>query len=412
MKNLKGVISARFAFFILSSVSLFFFFFAYDSPSPMYTGLEEIFGSGYSRYHSLLYSAYALPNLLLPLLFNLSGKPEQHTLLYTYSLIVLGQTVTTIGVGMKTFEWILAGRFIIGLGGESFTIVQSKVLASIFHTHEHGRIFGINLAIGRLGSILVYILFGSVIEQWGTFKCSLFSTVFIWIGGLLIFYIYKTWDLEWDTSTELSDDDEVHHLLPFFILMGILLACSVSIFSSNNSVILQVRLGINSSRATKMLALQELVTLASAITISIITDKYGHRLTSICLGCIFLICGHSLIFFSISVYYIPAVLLGIAAGLQACNWPCFPLLLSPNKLGIGLSLLSCFINMAYTICPPVISKLTDNQFKTSEYCTILFAGFAGLISIYIILTNTAMGYGLNGTKHYKTNKTRRLNNTA
>ncbi|KAI5136725.1 hypothetical protein NEAUS04_1620 [Nematocida ausubeli] len=404
MKIPRKVLSKRIQFFVLSSLALFFFFFAYDSPSPMFTGLEATFGPGYARYHSLLYSAYALPNLLLPLLFNLSAESDHNKLFYTYGLIVLGQTITSIGACLQIFECILAGRFIIGLGGESFTIIQNKMLSSLFYSHEHGRIFGLSLAIGRLGSILAYLLLGTLIEK-GLIYCSLLTTCLIWLGGALIMCICRKEYISTSQEPEIIEEQNTHHLLPFFIGMGVLLACSISIFSSNNSAILQRRLNLTSKQASRALALQEVVALGCTVVISIITDKYGHRLSCICLGSIFLIFGHSMIFYSISISYLPSFLLGLASGMQTCNWPCYPLLLSPDKLGIGLSLLSCSINLAYSVCPPIISRITDSAFKASEYYSILFATTSAAISGYIILANTWRGYGLNGTSHYKVVKT-------
>ncbi|KAI5191835.1 hypothetical protein NEMIN01_1690 [Nematocida minor] len=400
MKIHTAGISSRLWFFILSSSSLFFFFFAYDSPSPMYSGLEKIFGESYASYHNLLYSVYALPNLLLPLLFNLSAGSESIKMLYTYSLIVLGQTIMCIGVATKIFECMLAGRFIIGLGGESFSIAQNKMLASLFASHEHGRVFGLSVAIGRLGSILAYLLLGSLIDE-GPLFCTIIATVFVWIGGVFVFITYNEWKTHWEESIESVKGEDVHHLLPYFITMTVLLACAISPFSSNNSAILQRRLQIDFKQASRALALQEFMALIFTVIISIATDKYGHRLSCICLGSILFTLGHLMIRYSTVFYYVPSILLGISSGLQACSWPCYPLLLSASKLGIGLSLLSCFINMAYSIWPPIISKLTDPNFKISEHFTILFAGLASAISVYIVFTNSQRGYGLNGKKHYQ-----------
>jgi MFS family permease len=145
----------------------------------MYSGLQKIFGPNYSLYHNLLFSVYALPNLLLPLLFSLSGGSESSKLFFTYSLILIGQAVTSLGIFMEVFECVIAGRFIIGLGGESFSIALNKILASLFSPSEHGRVFGLSVAIGRLGSILAQLLLGYFIHR-GALFCSLLV-----IGALL-----------------------------------------------------------------------------------------------------------------------------------------------------------------------------------------------------------------------------------
>ncbi|KAH9386552.1 uncharacterized protein NEMAJ01_1448 [Nematocida major] len=400
MKIQSGNISSRLWFFILSSSALFFFFFAYDSPSPMYSGLREIFGDRYEEYHNLLYAAYAVPNLLLPLLFNLSDNSEPAKMVYTYALIVAGQSIFCLGVGMGVFELMLAGRFIVGLGGESFSIAQNKMLASLFSPHEHGKVFGLCLSIGRLGSILAYLLLGTLIEQ-GAFVCALISTALVWLGGLFILITYRKWEVKWQECCEPLEEEEVHHLLPFFIAMTVLLACATSPFSSNNSAILQKRLGIDFKQASRALAFQEATALIFTIFISIATDKFGHRLSCICLGTLFLTLGHSMIFYSSPLYWISVFLLGMSSALQACSWPCYPLLLSQSKLAIGLSLLSCFINLAYSACPPIISRISDPSFRVSEYCSTFFAGMSSVIALYIVFANSRHRYGLNGIRHYR-----------
>lgn len=390
---------SRNTFFALSSISLFAFFFAYDSPSPMYEGLQEIFGPNYAPYHNLLFSVYALPNLLLPLLFSLSGGSEPKKMLLTYFLILTGQTITTLGIFTRAFECVLAGRFIIGLGGESFAIFQNKILADIFLPHQHGRVFGISVAIGRIGSILAQLLLGALIKR-GVLLCSLISTALVWFGGVSAFLAYKNTEETAETEIIAEDREDVHHLLPYFILMTVLLACSAAPFSSNNSAIIQKRLFIDYARASRVLALQEGMALIFTVVISVFTDRFGHRLSSIFLGSLAVTVGHFLIFYSTRLYFLPSILLGISSGLQASAWPCYPLILSPNKLGIGLSLLSCFINTIYSLWPPIISRITDLEFRISEYYSVVFAGLATCTACYIVLANSWRNFGLNGKRHY------------
>ncbi|KAI5181248.1 hypothetical protein NEOKW01_1467 [Nematocida sp. AWRm80] len=369
----------------------------------MYPELERVFGEGYASYHSFLYSAYALPNLLLPILFSSAvNGSSSRKMLYTYSLIVVGQMIVTIGAFLKAFEWMVAGRFIIGLGGESFSVAQNKMLSTLFKSNEHGRVFGISIAIGRLGSIFSYLLINKLISN-GIFFCSTMCTVLIGIGGVLILAIDRIWDNYQDYNLDVIDDTggTNHHLLPHILMITVLIACAVSPFSSASSAILQKRLTINYAQASRVLAVQETMALGCTIIVSVITDKIGHRLTCVTLGGMMLSIGHALLVLRIPLAYLPSILIGLSSGLLACCWPCIPLLIPPSSLSMGLSLLSCGVNLAYTICPTLISKINDASFKISEYYTTVISILATMLSLYIVFINAHRRYGLNGKRALK-----------
>jgi len=386
--------------FFLSSISLFSFFFVYDSPSPMYPGLVKMFGPGYSSSHSLLYSAYALPNLLLPILLNgFFRRSCTKMMVYTYSLMVLGQSVFYLGVISWSFEMMVAGRFIIGLGGESFSVAQNQLISSLFKNHEYGSVFSCSLAIARLGTIASYLLLGSFVS-YGVPVCAMLGLVLILFGGffcLIADSILVTGEDAEKDCEEVSQTN--HHLLPHVLGVTILVACAVSPFYSSNSAILQKRLDVPYPTASRLLAVQEGISLVFTVVISALTDRRGHRLSSIGVGTLFLTAGHFLICASSNWKYLPSVLIGLSSGFLACCWPCIPLLISPRRLSTGLSLLSCGVNLAYTLCPWAVSNITDPEFKISEIYTTAVSFSVFLLAVYIIWKNAVHGYGLNGTRH-------------
>ncbi|KAI5190321.1 hypothetical protein NECID01_0913 [Nematocida sp. AWRm77] len=402
MKTSQSKSVCRKTFFLLSSLSLFSFFFVYDSPSPMYPGLEQTFGKNYSSSHNLLYSAYALPNLLLPVLVStrITG-PTTRMMCYTYALIVLGQAVMCFGAYINTFEVLVAGRFIIGLGGESFSVAQNHVLSALFKNHEYGRVFSLSIAIARLGSISSYLIMGKLITN-GVFVCTVVGLVFICIGGVLCVVIDRLIDTPLDAEQECTTTaSENHYLLPHILGITIVVACAVSPFYSSSSAILQRRLGVEYKVTSRLQAVQEVVSLVFTVLISAATDKYGHRLSCVVVGSVMLSLSHALILSSTALYYLPSVLIGLSSGFLACCWPCIPLLISPNRLSMGLSFLSCGVNLAYTLCPWIVGKLTDPEFKGSEYYTVVMSALAGVLSLAVIWINTERGFGLNGKRYLK-----------
>lgn len=391
--------SYRVLFVTLSSLAMFCFFFVYDSPSPMYRGLEAVFGQEYKGMHSLLYSAYALPNLILPLLVTAAVKSAStQMMVHTYALILLGQVVFLLGSKMQSFECMVLGRLIIGLGGESFTVAQNRILAGLFSPHEHGLVFSLYLGVARFGTIASYVLLGTLISK-GVVWCSALCVGAVAVGSLFCVILDAARDEEADKAIECPEDAaDVHHLLPHMFGVAFLVACAVSPFSGSSSVILQKRLRVSHLVSTRLLAMQEGISLVLTVAAGYLTDIFGHRLSCVAVGCMMLASGHAMILLRIPVSYIPCVVLGVAHALIGCCWPCIPLLLPPKRLSVGLALLSCGINLAYTMCPWVLGKMQDPEFALSEYYTVLVGSFAALLALGILMLNCRYSYRLNSRK--------------
>jgi MFS family permease len=107
-----------------------------------------------------LYSLYSIPNLFLPLLGGLLVDKfgNRWLLLITATAVTSGQLAFTVGIFFKSSIFAYLGRFILGLGGETLGVVQSSITYNWFADKELGLAIGINIFVGRLGSVLNDIL--------------------------------------------------------------------------------------------------------------------------------------------------------------------------------------------------------------------------------------------------------------
>ena len=105
---------------------------------------------------NLLYTFYSLPNIILPFFGgNLVDRFTAPICLVVFIFFTfLGQFFFAIGVSIKSWNWMLLGRLVYGLGGENMCVAQSALLAVWFQGKELALSFGICLAISRLGSVL------------------------------------------------------------------------------------------------------------------------------------------------------------------------------------------------------------------------------------------------------------------
>jgi nitrate/nitrite transporter NarK len=133
-------------------------YYAYDIPSATNKQLQkylELDDDTFNYYLNLFYTIYSLPNIALPL-FNgyLIDRFGCHKIIFVLGLCVcLGQFFFTIGISLRNLPLAIFGRFVFGFGSESLCVGQSYITSSWFSHGNLGLAMGLNIAVGRLGSV-------------------------------------------------------------------------------------------------------------------------------------------------------------------------------------------------------------------------------------------------------------------
>jgi MFS family permease len=105
---------------------------------------------------NLLYTVYAMPNVVLPLLGGVMVDrwgPGLCMIGYSICLCV-GQALFAMGLSQRSWTIMLLGRAVFGLGGESICVAFSTLFSDWFDPSERAFAFGTQLAVSRLGSVL------------------------------------------------------------------------------------------------------------------------------------------------------------------------------------------------------------------------------------------------------------------
>ena len=142
--------------------------FCYDNPGPLQTQLEDQLKLDNTRF-SLFYTVYSLPNMILPLLGGilLDSIGVRMGLIFFCAVLTIGQMIFMLGGYQQSYNEMIAGRVVFGLGGESMQVAQSSIISVWFKGKEMAFALGLNLSIARLGSVINGIIVPQVYDQAG-----------------------------------------------------------------------------------------------------------------------------------------------------------------------------------------------------------------------------------------------------
>ena len=122
--------SLRWPILILACFMFLGSYYSFDIPSSLKKKLEDYlsnsntYGMLYETNFSLLYTLYAIPNVILPLFggFLVDYFGIRSSLLCFTLIITFGQLLFTIGIIYKSWPLLFFGRFVFGMGGESLNV--------------------------------------------------------------------------------------------------------------------------------------------------------------------------------------------------------------------------------------------------------------------------------------------------
>ena len=160
--------NVRWGMLVLTCCFVLGSYFCYDNPGPLETQLEHDLNLD-SAHFSLLYTVYSMPNMVLPVLGGIFLDKigiRSGLLLFTV-ILTIGQGIFMIGGYQHDFNTMLAGRVVFGMGGECMGVAQSAIISVWFKGKELAFALGLNMTIGRLGSVANAALLPSVYETSG-----------------------------------------------------------------------------------------------------------------------------------------------------------------------------------------------------------------------------------------------------
>ncbi|MHC1709742.1 MAG: MFS transporter [Methanomassiliicoccales archaeon] len=147
----RHVLWNRWTIFGIMALTYFLVYFHRVSPAVLATDLQESFGVGLTAVavlSSAYFYAYMVMQLPCGVLTDRWG-PRRTVCTFT-ALSALGALVTALA---SSFEMVVAGRIMIGLGVAMVYIPTLKVLSSWFRKDEFSTLTGVLLMVGNIGGL-------------------------------------------------------------------------------------------------------------------------------------------------------------------------------------------------------------------------------------------------------------------
>lgn len=180
----------RYKVLLLSSIIWMGICFVYDIPAALNTMID--FGSKKNSEYkiTILYSAYAFPNIVMPLAFGWAASFNTKVVSrFLCCLVFLGHFIFTVGIYKASFKMMVIGRFVLGVGGESFSVIQNKLISSEFKGKDLSFAMGLFSSVARLGTILNFIITPFLSHHINPKVPCFIGLLFTLNGTLLCFYL-------------------------------------------------------------------------------------------------------------------------------------------------------------------------------------------------------------------------------
>ena len=369
-------------------------YYIYDSINP----LERIF-IGQLHFTAttfgMLNSAYAASAIVTLLIGGaiIDRVGTQRAVPLFATICCLGAALTAASGDTGT---MIAGRALLGLGGESLVVAATTVIAKWFRGKELALAFGIKVMIARLASVASDNSAGwasSVFYPQGAHgEPSWQGPLLLAVGSGLIAVLCAGiyWMLERGASQPYRPvnksaqpgktglRESLRFNLSYWYIVGVCLCFYSAIFPFRTFAIdlftnriLGAHGGLDATEAMRVLAHQQAGRFASLLPLSsmlatpllgFLSDRIGKRATLLMIAALVLMPAYVLIGYTHISLWIPICMMGVALSvIPAVMWPSVAYLVNPSRLGIAYALMTLIEQIGFFALNLLIGSANDHQ---------------------------------------------------
>ena len=375
-----------------------------DTPAALYTQFQQWFGPSFtSDTNANLYAVYSYPNVILPFVCGILVDKyigvRWGTMLFVI-LSTIGELIFCIGISAKDLNVALIGRFVIGLGGESLSVMQGIYMIKWYEGPRLALVFGLVTIPLRLGSsvslvatpflasfsVPTAVWFGFLVMGFSFFTCIAVCLLDLYADRQLTAalahhaallsdeqraFIKKSDDAHAaeDNSNSVSWADIRAMPTQLWLLCIICATTYVSVLtfgSISQDVLVNTGNRYDAVTADLYMSVEGFVCVFAAPLAGWALDKTGRALYWIFIALTLLTIGHLLILalvyevpLSMQIGPIPILVvngLGYSAA-AAALWPILAYILKPKQIASGYGAMNSANNLGLATAPQIISRI-------------------------------------------------------
>lgn len=353
--------------------------------------------------------------------------------------ILSGHMFFTLSILLKKLELAIIGRVLLGIGLESYSILQNKILSQYFRGNQMTLAMTIYMGSGQIGTFLNFIITPKIAEIFSPFLACCFGNFLVLLALALSFKSFKknesfidqvlhasnlidnstailpeiadmnvankennlngeflfNYDFQQIAASQPVLNNEIQNNVNqpkkdrfnssfnIFVIICFLFGLGLYPFFNIAPMMYQVRFNIKHKNSSYMVSYITIISLLFSIIIAFFANKHGHVLTISIFGAFLLSLSHLSVLIADKSPLVSVFSLGLSIPMASSFTYSLNKVIPESIYHLGLSILTCVANIAYTLSPLVISFLIARD-STYRMVEIYFMSASFLVLTFLI----------------------------
>lgn len=402
----------RWLVLLFISLAMFGNYYIYDALGPVVDLLREQRGFSYQQIGTLS-SAYNIAAILVLLIGGyVIDRFGARVAITVFALVCLGAAALT--AFSPSFEVMLAGRFLLGLGAEPMIVAATTVLAKWFKGKELSFAFGVNLSISRLGSASADWSTGfaePLYANWqdplwlatGVAAVSVTAAVLYWILDRRLEGRYAL--VESNAADRLDFRQLYRFSASYWYIVALCVVFYATVFPFRSFAIdyFQQAHGLDRQSAGILSSVMPMAAIIATPLFGLWVDRVGKRSLFMAVGSLVMLPLFLMVTYlppgpEVGIWFpfvgeasVPLTLLlvmlllgGVFSLIPAVLWPSVAYIVDERRLGTSFALMTLCQQLGWVVVPPVVGFLNDSFGASPENPGGYAAGmwfYTGLVSL-------------------------------